>query len=294
MAGHGPRVRASAATGTSRTRPWTSATRAANQKNSGFLPEERAWLTQLFGEHGWVDSYRHLHPDGQDYTWWSQRGAARAKNVGWRIDYQVVSPNLRDRLKSCQISPEPQILRSRPLRGGTRMTQTDDRRRRRRDYRGAAGLRRAFGTPSALTMLFLGFGSGLPFLLVGGTLSTWLRDVGFDLAAIGLISYISFFYVLKFLWAPLVDRFPVPLLGRLGRRRGWLLGAQLLLAVGLAGMAAHGPIASLRQLPDPGRAGGVRRRHPGHRGRRLPDRDRAARSAGRARRHLHPGLPLRH
>jgi exodeoxyribonuclease-3 len=81
----------------------------SNEKNSGFLPEERAWLSTLFGEHGWVDSYRHLHPEGQDYTWWSQRGAARAKNVGWRIDYQVVSPGLRERLKSCMISPEPKF-----------------------------------------------------------------------------------------------------------------------------------------------------------------------------------------
>ena len=58
----------------------------------------------------------------------------------------------------------------------------------RNDFHGLAGLRRAFATPSALTMLFLGFGSGLPFLLVGGTLSTWLRDVGFGLSTIGLIS----------------------------------------------------------------------------------------------------------
>jgi PAT family beta-lactamase induction signal transducer AmpG len=127
------------------------------------------------------------------------------------------------------------------------MTQTDTAAAP-ADFRGVAGLRRAFGTPSALTMLFLGFGSGLPFLLVGGTLSTWLRDVGFDLAAIGLISYISFFYVLKFLWAPLVDRFPVPLLGRLGRRRGWLLAAQVLLCLALAGMATHGPIASFQSF----------------------------------------------
>jgi exodeoxyribonuclease-3 len=81
----------------------------SNQKNSGFLPAERDWLTKLFKDHGWVDSYRHLHPEGQDYTWWSQRGAARAKNVGWRIDYQVVSPNLRERLKACAISPEPRF-----------------------------------------------------------------------------------------------------------------------------------------------------------------------------------------
>ena len=80
-----------------------------NAKNSGFLPEERAWLSELFDQHGWVDSYRHLHPEGEDYTWWSQRGAARAKNVGWRIDYQVVSPSLRDKLHACAITPEPRF-----------------------------------------------------------------------------------------------------------------------------------------------------------------------------------------
>jgi exodeoxyribonuclease III len=62
-----------------------------NQKNSGFLPEERAWLGTVFDEHGWVDVYRRLYPDttGEAYTWWSNRGQAWAKNVGWRIDYQI-------------------------------------------------------------------------------------------------------------------------------------------------------------------------------------------------------------
>ncbi len=81
----------------------------ANEKNSGYLPEERAWLSKLFNEHGWIDSYRRLHPEGQDYTWWSQRGAARAKNVGWRIDYQVVSPGLAQKLKRCHITAEPKF-----------------------------------------------------------------------------------------------------------------------------------------------------------------------------------------
>ncbi|HSH71780.1 MAG TPA: exodeoxyribonuclease III [Methylophilaceae bacterium] len=64
-----------------------------NKKNSGFLPEERAWMTQIFGDLGWVDAYRFLHPDTTDesYTWWSNRGQAYAKNVGWRIDYQVAT-----------------------------------------------------------------------------------------------------------------------------------------------------------------------------------------------------------
>jgi len=85
-------------------RNWTS-----NQKNSGCLPEERAWLDLLFHEHGWVDSYRHLRPEGEDYTWWSQRGQARAKDVGWRIDYQVVTPSLRERLLDCRIHRDPKL-----------------------------------------------------------------------------------------------------------------------------------------------------------------------------------------
>ena len=66
---------------------WTS-----NQKNSGCLPAERDWLNGVLRrqQRGWVDTYRALHPEGEDYTWWSNRGAARAKNVGWRIDYQIV------------------------------------------------------------------------------------------------------------------------------------------------------------------------------------------------------------
>ena len=68
----------------------------SNQKNSGFLPEERAWLSRLFDEQGWVDAYRRLHPEATDacYTWWSNRGQAWAKNVGWRLDYQIATPAL--------------------------------------------------------------------------------------------------------------------------------------------------------------------------------------------------------
>jgi exodeoxyribonuclease-3 len=68
----------------------------SNQKNSGFLPEERDWLSRVFDEQGWVDAYRRLHPDatGDAYTWWSNRGQAWAKNVGWRIDYQIATPGI--------------------------------------------------------------------------------------------------------------------------------------------------------------------------------------------------------
>ena len=87
----------------------------SNQKNSGCLPAERDWLNGLCGEGGdaapggWVDAYRALHADGQDYTWWSNRGAARANNVGWRIDYQFVTPSLRDKLRACAIFPTPRF-----------------------------------------------------------------------------------------------------------------------------------------------------------------------------------------
>jgi exodeoxyribonuclease III len=65
-----------------------------NRKNSGFLPEERKWIGDLFARVGWVDVYRKLHPEATDasYTWWSNRGAAYEKNVGWRIDYQIATP----------------------------------------------------------------------------------------------------------------------------------------------------------------------------------------------------------
>jgi exodeoxyribonuclease III len=67
-----------------------------NKKNSGFLPEERAWMTEIFDNVGWVDVYRQLHPEttGEAYTWWSNRGQAWSNNVGWRIDYQIATPEL--------------------------------------------------------------------------------------------------------------------------------------------------------------------------------------------------------
>jgi exodeoxyribonuclease-3 len=68
----------------------------SNQKNSGFLPEERAWMTKLLTDGGLVDVYRRLHPEATDtcYTWWSNRGQAYANNVGWRLDYQLATPGL--------------------------------------------------------------------------------------------------------------------------------------------------------------------------------------------------------
>lgn len=74
-----------------------------NKKNSGFLPEERAWLTELFEEVGWVDTFRHIHPELEAYTWWSNRGQAWAKDVGWRIDYQIATPAIAQRAHAASI-----------------------------------------------------------------------------------------------------------------------------------------------------------------------------------------------
>ena len=88
-----------------------------NLKNSGFLPEERAWLTQIFGDIGWVDVYRHLHPEatGEAYTWWSNRGQARAKNVGWRIDYQIASPGAAAKALRASVFKEQRFSDHAPL-----------------------------------------------------------------------------------------------------------------------------------------------------------------------------------
>jgi exodeoxyribonuclease-3 len=75
----------------------------SNRKNSGFLPEERAWLTRVFEDLGWVDVFRRLDPRPEQYTWWSNRGQAWAKNVGWRIDYQIATPGVAARAKRAEI-----------------------------------------------------------------------------------------------------------------------------------------------------------------------------------------------
>jgi exodeoxyribonuclease-3 len=75
----------------------------SNQKNSGFLPEERAWLSKVFDEVGFVDVFRRVDPRPEQYTWWSNRGQAWAKNVGWRIDYQIATPGIAARARKASI-----------------------------------------------------------------------------------------------------------------------------------------------------------------------------------------------
>ncbi|WP_029919258.1 exodeoxyribonuclease III [Nevskia soli] len=88
-----------------------------NQKNSGFLPHERAWLDTLFNEVGWVDGYRALHPalEGEAYTWWSNRGNAYANNVGWRIDYHIVTPGLKSKIKEAAVYKDRRFSDHAPL-----------------------------------------------------------------------------------------------------------------------------------------------------------------------------------
>jgi len=96
---------------------------------------------------------------------------------------------------------------------------------------------RDYMSPKVLVMLALGFSSGLPLNLVGNTFGYWLRDEHISLAAIGFVSWVSIAYSLKFVWAPFLDRVNVPLLGRLGHRRGWMLLAQIFVGGGLVAMA---------------------------------------------------------
>ncbi len=87
----------------------------SNQKNSGFLPEERAWMDRLFGDWGWVDAFREVDPRPDQYTWWSNRGQAWAKNVGWRIDYHVVTPGLRESVLAADIYKDERFSDHAPL-----------------------------------------------------------------------------------------------------------------------------------------------------------------------------------
>lgn len=89
----------------------------SNQKNSGFLPEERAWMSKVLEEIGWVDSYRRLHPleEAGAYTWWSSRGQAYAKNVGWRIDYVLTTPGLAGQIAAARVFRETRFSDHAPV-----------------------------------------------------------------------------------------------------------------------------------------------------------------------------------
>ncbi len=87
----------------------------SNQKNSGFLPHERAWLDKLFDDLGFIDAFREINQEEGQYTWWSNRGQAWANNTGWRIDYQIVSPRLKGKVKAESIYREERFSDHAPL-----------------------------------------------------------------------------------------------------------------------------------------------------------------------------------
>lgn len=87
----------------------------ANQKNSGFLPEERAWLDRLFSHGGYIDGFREINSEPDQYTWWSNRGQARAKNVGWRIDYHILSKSLSGSVLGASIYKKERFSDHAPL-----------------------------------------------------------------------------------------------------------------------------------------------------------------------------------
>ena len=101
----------------------------------------------------------------------------------------------------------------------------------------------------SLRMLFLGFSAGLPLLLVLGTLGFWLREAGIDRTTIGYLSWVGLIYAFKWTWAPFVDRLPIPILSKvLGRRRAWLLFAQLIIIIALLGMSLSDPSLSIERV----------------------------------------------
>lgn len=86
-----------------------------NQKNSGFLPEERLWMDDLFGKLGFIDAFREVNSQAEQYTWWSNRGQSWLKNVGWRIDYQIITAGLKNKVKSASIYKETRFSDHAPL-----------------------------------------------------------------------------------------------------------------------------------------------------------------------------------
>ena len=207
----------------------------SNQKNSGFLPEERAWMDQLFGAGGYVDAFREVRPQPDLYTWWSNRGQARANNVGWRIDYQVVSGTLAGKARAASIYKERRFSDHAPADHGLRALSAAAGAARR-------GLRDVLASPKMLVILVLGAASGFPNQITESALQAWLKDTGVTNTTIGIISYVALPYLLKPLWAPFIDRYPLPFLGR---RRGWILATQLALAAASRLFALQNPAASL-------------------------------------------------
>jgi MFS transporter, PAT family, beta-lactamase induction signal transducer AmpG len=126
-----------------------------------------------------------------------------------------------------------------------------------RRKRRATDVLAALSRPKVGVMLALGFSSGLPFMLIGNTLGLWLAEDHIKLALIGFVSWIQLTYSVKFIWGAVVDRLPAPVVGALGRRRGWMLITQIVVAAGLLGMAAVDPRSQLPAMIGFGLLAGV-------------------------------------
>ena len=134
-------------------------------------------------------------------------------------------------------------------------------------------LKAALATRKSATMLAFGFSSGLPFALLIGTLNAWLGDSKINLATIGVLSWIGLSYAFKFLWSPLVDRVPLPLLGRLGRRKSWIVLCQAVTdRLPLSALAATDPATNIGWLCNLRGDRGLLFGDAGHRRRRLAHR----------------------
>ena len=151
----------------------------------------------------------------------------------------------RNQRQSFCRSPPQRASRVDPERRPLTITaSTSDRRN---GWRGWIEAALVYRRPAVLAMLFLGFSAGLPFMLVFQTLSAWLRQSGVERATIGMLAWVGIVYSIKFLWAPFVDRMPLPVLHPLlGRRRSWMLLAQIGIAAGLFHLSSANPAADLR------------------------------------------------
>ena len=205
----------------------------SNRKNSGFLPEERAWLDRVFGELKWVDAFREVDPRPEQYTWWSNRGQARAKNVGWRIDYQIASRSLAGRARAASIYRDPLVLRPRAAHDGLRAVK-------------AWAAVKPYLEKESLAAFFVGVSSGFPYAMIGATLTTRLAQDGIDKRTVTAFTLAFLVYNLKVFWAWIVDGVRIPLLGRLGQRVSWLLLAGAAVIAAVVNLALVDPAASIQ------------------------------------------------
>ena len=239
----------------------------SNQKNSGFLPEERAWLDTLFADVGYVDSFRRgqwrarsVHVVVKPWT-----GLGKERGLADRLSDK--QPGLARRRRARGHLQGATFLRSRPADHGLRHLSPKAPAPATRSWLQAMLVYRQ---RPVLSMLFLGFSAGLPFYLVFQTLSAWLRQEGIERSTIGMLAWVGLFYTIKFLWAPIVDRVPLPILQRLlGRRRSWMLLAQLGIATALFNLSQSEPSAGRDLDRLVGDVPRVLCGHSGHRARRL-------------------------